>query len=119
MYYAEIRKRQGDIEKYLSIEKQLHEFIQNNADIVHHRNLDFGIADVEYYALRVNKEKSLALLKSAVHEQGWLPNAFWLWSPIAANPFLEALKNEPIFQEIASEVHSKYPELNLSQASIK
>lgn len=106
VYYNEVKKAIGDHRRVLYIEHQLRRFIesmpQNQA-----RDVDFGIADAEFYALNNNKEKAMEILRTAIMDEDWLPNAFWLWVPIERNPFLKSLHDDPEFNALAEHVNKR------------
>ena len=115
VYYNEVKKAIGDHRRVLYIEHQLRRFIeampQNQA-----RDVDFGIADAEFYALNNNKEKAMEILRTAIRDESWLPNAFWLWLPIERNPFLKSLYDDPEFKILAEQVNNRLSSLCFEQA---
>lgn len=115
VYYNEVKKAIGDHRRVLYIDHQLRRFIESMPQS-QARDVDFGIADVEFYALNNNKEKAMEILRIAVMEEDWLPNAFWLWLPIERNPFLKSLYNEPEFKALAEQVNNRVSTLCFEQA---
>jgi hypothetical protein len=79
------------------------------------RDVDFGIADAEFYALNNNTEKAMAILREAIMQKDWLPNAFWLWPPIEKDPFLKNLYEEPEFKTLAAHVSKRLATLCFEQ----
>lgn len=110
IYYAEIQKRQNNYKQAAHINGKLRQYMKdlgNNPE----RDLDFGIADAEFFALNSDSEKALQLLQQAINERDWLPNAYWLWLPLEQNPFLSSLRNEPGFIALSKQVNTKLAEL--------
>jgi TolB-like protein/Flp pilus assembly protein TadD len=62
----------------------------------------YGIADVQIYALRGDKEKALSALREAIDE-GW--RAFW-WYYLKYDPILESLHDEPEYQAMVAEIEA-------------
>jgi hypothetical protein len=106
VYYNEVKKSIGDHRRVLYIEHQLRRFIESMPQN-QSRDVDFGIADAEFYALNNNKEKAMEILREAIIDEGWLPNAFWLWLPIERNPFLKSLHGDPEFNTLANYVNKR------------
>lgn len=110
VYYNEVKKSIGDHRRVLYIEHQLRRFIESMPEN-QPRDVDFGIADAEFYALNDNKEKAMEILRKAIMEEDWLPNAFWLWVPIERNPFLKSLYDNPEFKALAAHVNERLAKL--------
>lgn len=106
VYYNEVKKSIGDHRRVLYIEHQLRRFIESMPEN-QPRDVDFGLADAEFYALNNNKEKAMEILHKAIIEEEWLPNAFWLWVPIERNPFLKSLHGNPEFNALAAHVNKR------------
>ncbi len=62
----------------------------------------YGIADVQIYALRGEKQKALSTLRQAIDE-GW--RAFW-WYFLKLDPNLESLHDEPEYQAVIEEIEA-------------
>jgi hypothetical protein len=87
---------------------------QEQADLLLNRSLQqiqrrprlgsrgFGIADVQIYALRGEKQKALSALRRAIDE-GW--RRFW-WYHLKYDPTLESLHDEPEFQAMIAEIEA-------------
>lgn len=110
VYYAEIQKRQNNYKQSANINSQLRHYLTELGDNPE-RDLDFGIADAEFFALNNDKEKAISLLQKAIHDRGWLPNAYWLWLPLEQNPFLSSLRDQPEFIELNAELKTKLAQL--------
>lgn len=106
-YYLHIQKSQGSYASAKKLTEALKIFI-SQLEYPIERDLDFGIADIEFYSLTGQTQKALSLLKYAVMEQSWAPNAFWRWPPIENNPSLRSLIQHPQFLELAK--HSRRQE---------
>lgn len=106
VYYSEIKKRQGDWKYTRRASAAIKEFLQTR-DSNAERGIDFGLADVEFYALNNDREQALAQLEQAVYQQGWLPNSLWLWPPIEHNPFLKSLRSEPRFEAMVRHIREQ------------
>lgn len=106
VYYNEVKKSIGDHRQVLYIEHQLRRFIESMPEN-QARDVDFGIADAEFYALNNNKEKAMEILREAIIDEEWLPNAFWLWLPIERDPFLKTLYDDPEFKALAARVNQR------------
>jgi tetratricopeptide (TPR) repeat protein len=65
-------------------------------------SVGFGIADVQIYALRGDKQKALAALQQAIDE-GWRES--W-WYYLKYDPILESLHGEPGFQTMVAEIEA-------------
>jgi hypothetical protein len=116
-YYNEVKKSIGDYRSALSVEHQLRQYMKTLPESPD-RDVDFGIADAEFYALNNDKEKAMAILREAIIEKGWLPNAFWLWPPIDKDPFLKNLYEEPEFKALAEHVSKRLSALCFEQACV-
>jgi hypothetical protein len=87
---------------------------QERADLLLNRSLQhietiprlgdrgYGIADVEIYALRGDKQQALSALRQAIDE-GW--RGFW-WYSLQYSPTLESLRDEPEFQAMVAEIEA-------------
>jgi tetratricopeptide (TPR) repeat protein len=62
----------------------------------------YGIADVQIYALRGEKQKALSALRRAIDE-GW--RTLW-WYYLKYDPTLESLHDEPEFQAMVEEIEA-------------
>ena len=62
----------------------------------------YGIADVQVYALRGEKQKALLALRQAIDE-GW--RSQW-WYQLKHKPDLESLHDEPEFQAMVAEIEA-------------
>jgi TolB-like protein/Tfp pilus assembly protein PilF len=62
----------------------------------------YGLADVEIYALRGEKQKALSALRQAIDE-GW--RTLW-WYSLKQDPSLESLHGEPDFQAMVAEIEA-------------
>ncbi|MCZ6714595.1 MAG: protein kinase, partial [Deltaproteobacteria bacterium] len=62
----------------------------------------YGIADVQVYALRGEKQQALSALRQAIDE-GW--RADW-WYELQHKPDLESLHDEPEFQAMVAEIEA-------------
>ena len=62
----------------------------------------YGIADVQIYALKGDKQKALSALRHAIDE-GW--RSFW-WYYLKQDPILESLHDEPEFQAMVAEIEA-------------
>lgn len=113
IYYAEIQKRQNSYKQAAHMNGKLRQYMKNLGNNPE-RDLDFGIADAEFFALNSDSEKAIQLLRQAINERDWLPNAYWLWLPLEQNPFLSSLRNEPEFQALSQQVNMKLAELCFS-----
>ena len=82
------------------------------------RGVDFGIADIEFYALNYNHDKALDLLEDAVYRQDWLPNALWLWPPLEGNQFLDSLHNNARLNAMVGHINSKSQSLCLDNCAL-
>lgn len=110
VYYNEIRKRLGDHRRVIYIDHSLRNFLKEQGNSLD-RNVYFGIADVEFYALSGESEKALSLLEYLVEKEYWQPNAFWLWPPIEHNHFLKNLHDHPRFKRLNQIIQSRYAKL--------
>lgn len=105
IYYSEIQKRLENFRYVNKINPLIEEYLKTKQNAA--RGIEFGIADVEFYALNDEKEKALELLDQAVTKQGWLPNSLWMWPPLERNVFLNSIKNTKEFYELNNLVNSK------------
>ncbi len=64
--------------------------------------IGWGIADVQIYALRGEKEQALSALRRAIDE-GW--RVEW-WYQLKLKPDLEPLHDEPEFQAMVAEIEA-------------
>ena len=96
VYYSEIQKRDINYKYASRVGAAIKAFLKKRGPKAD-RGMDFGIADVEYYALNNDHERALQQLERAVYKQAWLPNSLWLWPPLDQNMFLKSLRNEPRF----------------------
>lgn len=110
VYYSEIQKRQGNL-KYASRAVSAIKAYLAQRDSAAKRGIDFGLADVEYFALNNDRDKALQQLEHAVYQQDWLPNSLWLWPPLEHNPFLKSLTEEPRFKAAVERVNSRLASL--------
>ena len=62
----------------------------------------YGIADVQIYALRGDKQKALLRLRQAIDE-GW--RSLW-WYLLQHDPNLESLHDEPEYQAMVAEIEA-------------
>ena len=106
VYYNEIKKQLGDHRRVIYIEHALRNFLKEQGSSLK-RNVYFGIADVEFYALNGEEEKAVSLLEQVVEKQNWLPNAFWLWPPIEHNHFLKNLREYPEFKRLSEKMNKR------------
>jgi hypothetical protein len=60
----------------------------------------FGVADVQIYAIRGERQKAMSTLRQAIDE-GW--RAYW-WYHLKHDLSLESLHGEPEFQAMVSEI---------------
>jgi tetratricopeptide (TPR) repeat protein len=65
----------------------------------------YGIADVQIYALRGEKQKALSALRGAIDE-GWGAD-WWMW---LRRPELESLHDEPEYQAMVAEIEADMAE---------
>jgi hypothetical protein len=63
----------------------------------------FGIADVQIYAIRGERQKALSTLRQAIDE-GW--RAYWRYH-LEHDLSLESLHGEPDFQAMVSEIEAE------------
>lgn len=106
VYYADIHKRQRYFGRSRLINQALSTYLSKLGNNIK-RDIHFGVADAEFYALNGEQDKALAALKRAVMHDGWLPNAIWLWPPLEHNPFLKSLHEVPEFQAISQHVKTR------------
>jgi TolB-like protein/Flp pilus assembly protein TadD len=66
----------------------------------------YGIADVQIYALRGDKQKALSALRQAIDE-GW--RAHW-WYYLKFDPTLKSLHDEPEYQAMIAEIEADMAE---------
>ena len=90
VYFNETIKEIGDHRRSLSLDFALNNFLQKHPELK--RNASFGLADVEFYALTGRETQAAKKLIQAVEQDEWMPNAFWMWPPLDANPFLAAIR---------------------------
>ena len=112
VYYSDIQKRLGNYKYANDTTRKIKVYLQQHP-AKQPRGIDFGIADIEFYALNYNHDKALELLEEAVYRQGWLPNALWLWPPLERNQFLSSLHNNARFNAMVEYIHSKLAPLCL------
>jgi tetratricopeptide (TPR) repeat protein len=67
-----------------------------------HYGTGYGIADVQIYALRGDKQKALSALRQAIDE-GWRDS--W-WYFLKFDPILESLHDEPEYQAMVAEIEA-------------
>lgn len=91
VYYNETLKQIGNFRKSNWLTGRLDNFLEQKFNSEQMRNVNFGLSNVEFYALNGNEEKAELALDYALNEQGWLPNANWMWPPVEANIFLKNL----------------------------
>ena len=117
VYYSDLQKRLGNY-KYANKGTQKIKLYLNQRSEDEYRGVDFGIADVEFYALNYDHDKALDLLEDAVYKQDWLPNALWLWPPLERNQFLESLHNNARFNAVVEHINSKLQSLCLDNCPL-
>jgi len=116
VYYSDIQKRLGNYKYANETTRKIKLYLQQRP-AQQRRGIDFGIADIEFYALNYNHDKALDLLEEAVYRQGWLPNALWLWPPLERNQFLNSLHNNARFNAMVEYIHRKLESLCLDGCS--
>ena len=109
VYYSEILKRQNDYKSAMKMTLRLQEFLKQLAGEPN-RDVYFGIADVEFYALNGHQDKAIESLQQAIDQQ-WLPNAQWLWPNLDANIFLQSLRDHKTFQALSAGLNQRFDEL--------
>ncbi|VUD52959.1 hypothetical protein TDB9533_01738 [Thalassocella blandensis] len=112
VYFNEAIKDIGDHRRSVSVDFALNSFLQQHPNL--NRTASFGLADVEFYALTGRQQLAAERLEKAVLEEHWLPNAFWLWPPLEANPFLRGLKSTVEFQNAQQYIQKTYDALCLT-----
>lgn len=115
VYYGDILKRQGYFGKSKFINMLAKTHLERLGPNIK-RDVDFGIADVEFYALNGDHKQALSTLEQAIQQQGWLPNAFWMWPPIEQNPFLKGIRKKPEFEQLSVAIHNKLKSLCLARS---
>lgn len=105
VYYSELTKRLNKYKQSIKINKAIKSFLISNE--ITDRNLHFGIADAEFYALNGDKEKAIKILEQAIYKKDWLPNSFWLWPPIEHNPFLQNIERDIRFLKMVEHIQNK------------
>lgn len=105
VYYAEIQKRLNNLKYTSRINGLISSYLNSRTDT--ERGSDFGIADVEFYALNDNLELALDLLEKAVYTQHWLPNSLWLWPPLEHNKLLKSIKQTQRFANVKSYINDQ------------
>jgi DNA-binding winged helix-turn-helix (wHTH) protein len=102
VYYNEVKKNIGDHRRVVSISHSLIKFLEEHSNSHPNSNPYFGLAEVEFYALNGDEVIALNKLNQAIKVQNWQPNAFWMWPPIASNPFLSHLSKYPEFHNLST-----------------
>lgn len=86
-YFNECIKAIGDHRRSLALDFALINYLQENQQQIKH-NASFGLADVEFYVLTGRIDLAKERLHYIEENDLFQPNAYWLWPPVNANPFL-------------------------------
>lgn len=98
VYFSEIAKRTNNSKKAEQLTKKLHQFLHERPHFS--RDVFFGLADVEFYALNNHVNKAIERLRYVLKQDNWLPNAYWMWPPLEQNSFLSSLRDVPEFNYV-------------------
>lgn len=109
IYYTEIQKRKENFAYVNKVAPLIEKYLEENINIK--RGIDFGISDVEYYALNNEKKKAISRLKDAIENDNWLPNSLWLWPPIQNNKLLRSIHNEKEVVRLSKVIEGKLDDL--------
>lgn len=105
VYLSEINKRFGNFDVASRLSAAIENFLVDNKYPLH-RNGYSGVIDAEFYALNNRPEQAIEALSNAV-DDGWMPNAYWIWPPLDKNRFLVSLRSNEQFKALSDSVNMR------------